>query len=62
MERLTITTSEPTTVGQLKAFLAKFPDDTAVAVSKHFDSVDFGVAGSLETGETSITIAPRGVK
>lgn len=62
MERLTITNSEPTTVGQLKAFLSKFPDDTAVAISKHFDSVEFGVAGSITTMETSITIAPRGTK
>lgn len=59
MERLTITTSEPTTVGQLKAFLAKFPDDEQVTVSKNFSTIELVEGQSLETGNKSVIIAPR---
>lgn len=59
MERLTITTSEPTTVGQLKAFLAKFPDDEQVTVSKNFSTIELCEGQSLETGNKSIIVAPR---
>lgn len=59
MERLTITTSEPTTVGQLKIFLAKFPDDEQVTVSKNFSTIVIGEGQSIETGNKSVIIAPR---